>query len=599
MEPDAPTTPHAEYSRRLDACRREATRLERLERLVGGARVSVFVPFAVLFWLFFNQESLALLWALVPVAVFVVLLVRHQQVARALRRAARAVGFYERGLARLEERWAGHGRQGTRFLSDQHPYALDLDLFGRGSLFERLCAAGTRAGEDTLAAWLLAPAAPEVVRERQAAVAELRDRLGLREDLGVLGAAVPDGVDLDALVAWGSAPPLPLGFGTRAAAALLAAAAVATLAAWGFGYTGPTPFVLALMAEGAFALWLAGRVRQVLGPVERRARDLAVLAGLLERLEREPYAAPRLKHLRAELDAAGAPPSRRIRQLFLLLDRLEWKRNFFFAPVALVLLWATRVALAVERWRVASGPAVGRWLAAVGEFEALASLAAYGYENPDDPFPEMVADGPLYDGEGLGHPLIPAARCVRNDLRLGGDARVLVVSGSNMSGKSTMLRTAGVNAVLAQAGAPVRARRLTLSPLAVGATLRIQDSLQEGKSRFYAEITRMRQLVDLAKGPAPLLFLLDEILHGTNSHDRRLGAEAVVRGLVEHGAVGLVTTHDLALTHIVELLAPRAANVHFEDRFEDGAIVFDYRMRPGVVTNSNALALMRAVGLEV
>src|SRR5262249_13651944 len=243
--------------------------------------------------------------------------------------------------------------------------------------------------------------------------------------------------------------------------------------------------------------------------------------------------------------------------------------------------------------------AVGGWLGVVGQFEALCALATYAYENPADPFPEVVEGGPCYEGEALGHPLIPTVRCVRNDLRLGEDLRVLVMSGSNMSGKSTMLRPVGVNAVLALAGAPVRAARLRLSPLVVGATLRIQDSLQAGRSRFYAELLRVRQVVDLSRGRPPLLFLLDEIFHGTNSHDRRLGAEAVVRGLVEHGAIGLITTHDLSLTHIVEVLAPRAANVHFADHFENGQMVFDYKMRPGVVQHSNALALMRAVGLEV
>jgi DNA mismatch repair ATPase MutS len=209
-----------------------------------------------------------------------------------------------------------------------------------------------------------------------------------------------------------------------------------------------------------------------------------------------------------------------------------------------------------------------------------------------------VSDGPCFDAEGLGHPLISRERCVRNDVNLVGGLRVLVVSGSNMSGKSTLLRTAGVNAVLALAGAPVRARRLRLSPLAVGATLRVQDSLQAGRSRFFAEITRVRRLLDMARA-GPLLFLLDEVFQGTNSGDRRQGAEAVVRRLVEAGALGLVTTHDLALTGIAERLAPRAANVHFEDRFENGAMTFDYRMRPGVVRCTNGLALMRAVGIEV
>jgi DNA mismatch repair ATPase MutS len=168
-----------------------------------------------------------------------------------------------------------------------------------------------------------------------------------------------------------------------------------------------------------------------------------------------------------------------------------------------------------------------------------------------------------------------------------------------MSGKSTLLRTVGINAVLALAGAPVRAARLSMTPLAIGATLRIQDSLQEGRSRFYAEITRIRELTDLARGRLPLLFLLDELFHGTNSHDRLIGATGVLGSLLDRGAIGLVTTHDLALTAIADRLSPRAANVHFDDHFEGGEIVFDFRMKPGPVTRSNALALMRSVGLDI
>ena len=274
-------------------------------------------------------------------------------------------------------------------------------------------------------------------------------------------------------------------------------------------------------------------------------------------------------------------------------------RGCLLSTLYSLLLWSTQFAIAIENWRRISGPAVGRWLAAVGEFEALCALSGYGYEHPADPFPELVEQGICFEGEGLGHPLLPVDLCVRNDVRLGGELRVLLVSGSNMSGKSTLLRTVGTNAVLAFAGAPVRAAGLRLSPLSVGASIRIVDSLQDGSSRFYAEITRLRQLVDMTKGAFPLLFLLDELLHGTNSHDRRIGAEAVVRGLVDRGAVGLFTTHDLALAEIAEALGPRAANVHFQDHLEDGKIVFDYVMRPGIVRKSNALELMRSVGLEV
>jgi DNA mismatch repair ATPase MutS len=353
-----------------------------------------------------------------------------------------------------------------------------------------------------------------------------------------------------------------------------------------------------LAAEGLFALPLRRRVQKIARDVELPGQDLALLADMLARLEAERFASPLLAQLRAALDTEGVPPSQRIKQLHRLINLLDARRNQLFAAIAPLLLWGTQFTLAIESWRSVSGPAIERWLVALGDFEALCSLSGYAYERADDPFPEIAESGPLFDGEGLGHPLLPLQRCVRNDVSLG-PLRALVVSGSNMSGKSTLLRTVGTNAVLALAGAPVRAHHLKLSPLVVGTSMRIQDSLQEGTSRFYAEIQRLRQLVDLAQGPVPLLFLLDEILHGTNSHDRRIGAEAIVRGLLARDAIGLVTTHDLTLTQIADNLAPRAMNVHFEDHLENGSMSFDYRMRPGVVEKSNALALMRSVGLEV
>jgi DNA mismatch repair ATPase MutS len=284
----------------------------------------------------------------------------------------------------------------------------------------------------------------------------------------------------------------------------------------------------------------------------------------------------------------------------------DWQHNVIFAPVGLFLLWGTHLAWAIEAWRRTHGTAVEAWLESVGEFEALSSLSAYAYEHPADPYPTVAAIGtererPMarFDATELGHPLLPSAQMVRNDVRLESPASVMVVSGSNMSGKSTLLRTVGVSVVMAQMGAPVRAASLHLSPLRVGATLRVQDSLQEGRSRFYAEITRVRELADIARGDVPLLFLLDELFHGTNSHDRLIGASGVLHSLLDKGAIGLITTHDLALTAVANELAPRAVNVHFEDRFEGGDLHFDYRMKAGPVTRSNALALMRAVGLDV
>jgi hypothetical protein len=619
-EAGAGQAPREVYANRLQERRQRLAELGRLERWVGNARVGLFLVGLLLAWLAFGAGLLSGWWLAVPAVPFVVLLLVHEAVTRKWRRAGRAAEFYEAGLARIDHQWKGKGRAGTQFYNEHHPYAVDLDLFGKGSLFELLCTARTHAGESTLASWLLAPASPGEIRDRQEAVAELRPRLDLREDMALLAAEAPVGVDFSAVVAWGAAPTVLLPAWLGYVALVLGVLSLSTVCGWLAVTVGVPPSAVpagelfdragvalplsVLLVQGLFVLWHGGRVSHVLRVVERRARDLGLLASLLAHVEQAPFTSARLRQLRSTLETTGSgshglPPSRRVARLGNLIELLDSRRNQFFAPIALLLLWGTQVAYAIERWRAESGPAIGRWLAAVGEFEALCALAAYSFENPLDPFPEIVPEGPLYDGSELGHPLVPRQAMVPNDLQLSPDLRVLVVSGSNMSGKSTFLRTVGINAVLAQAGAPVRARRLRLSPLAVGATLRIQDSLQEGRSRFYAEVLRVRQVVELTRGPLPLLFLLDEIFAGTNSHDRRLGAEAVVGGLVRAGAIGLVTTHDLSLTHIAEQLAPRAANIHFADRFEGGVMKFDYRVHEGVVRHSNALALMRAVGLEV
>lgn len=591
------TGPRAEYERRRGERLEEAAGRMRLFRKVGIARLASLLALVVMTWLAFR--GLSAWWLLGPAVTFIISAVIQDRISQSRRRCERAADFYDQGIDRLDDRWAGRGQTGERFLDDSHPYAADLDLFGRGSLFELLSTARTRAGEETLARWLLSPARPGVVRARQGAVAELRPLLDLREDLALLGEGVRSGSEARPLAEWAAAPPWRVSAVVRFAAAASAVLTLFALVLWIAG-RGPIPFLVAFALGQAFAYRLRSQVEHVGGGVDGAGRDLALLSGVLARVERERFDSPRLVELRAALDVEGHPPSWQIARLNLLIDLLDARRNMIFAPFALVLLWPLQMAIALERWRGRCGPAVSSWLDAVGEFEALSSLAAYSYERPQDPFPELVEnDVARFEAEALGHPLIPAARNVRTDLRLAAEPCVLVVSGSNMSGKSTLLRSAGTNAVLALAGAPVRASRLRLTPLQAGASIRIQDSLQAGASRFYAEITRLRQIVELTANDLPVLFLLDEILHGTNSHDRRIGAEGVVRGLVERGAIGLVTTHDLALARIAEELAPRAANVHFEDQLENGRMTFDYLLRPGVVRRSNALELMRSVGLEV
>jgi hypothetical protein len=596
----ASLSPREEYLRRLENARELTILEDRRDARLADGRLAVFLVAGgvglAAFWL----HWLSSWWLLIPGLAFVGLVVLHDQVIKARDRARELSALYERGLARVDDQWIGIGRDGARFLEAHHPYSADLDLFGPGSMFQRLSMARTTVGERRLADWLLTPAEPTTIRERQEAVEELANKLDFRESLARSSESIGDCLDSEGLAHWAAhSERIPLGL-IRLVAILFAIVATLAVCGWLALDLDPRIVFAVLAIEGGFAFAVSKPVGRILEAVDRRAEDLTALACILERIEGESFESPALVTLRQRLMGSGHTASSRIAHVRQLVDRLEWGRNMVFAPFAIVWLWGTQVGLSVESWRRKFGKNVREWVEVAAEFEAFASLSAYRFENPDDPFPTIrETDGGFVSALGMGHPLLPKASCVRNDLALGGELQVMVISGSNMSGKSTCLRALGSNVVLALAGGPVKAHEMSLSPLAIGATLRVQDSLQTGTSRFYAEILRIRQVVDLSRGALPLLFLLDEVLAGTNSHDRLEGASAVVKGLIERGAIGLVTTHDLALAEVADSLAPRAKNVHFEDQFSDGVMRFDYVMRPGVVRKSNALELMRAIGLEV
>jgi len=590
--------PADEYRQRQSVRESRVARLEKMHIALGNLRLALAASALVLAWLSLRSHLLSPWWLLAPVVAFAVIAFWHSQILRSRELAQRAVAFYARGLARIEDRWSGSGETGERFSDPHHVYAADLDLFGPSSLFQLLSAARTRMGEETLARWLLSPAKVDEIRKRHAAVEELRDQLDLREDLAVLGQDVSVGVHPEALATWAESPNQMAPRWLVWVAPLLAAAAVLGAIAWAV-WDVATPLVVVIVVEAAFTWGLRKKLDAVLHGTEQAFRDLDLLAGVLGRIEAQSFQDPGLRELQRALLSSGVTAFQALVRLRTLVDLVNARHDFFVRLIDAPLMYSVQVAFAAERWRRAHGSVVRNWIAAVGETEALLSLTAYSFEHPADPFPEFTAGSATFAAEGLGHPLLPAATCVRNDVILSGEMRALLVSGSNMSGKSTLLRAVGVNTVLAMAGAPVRARQLRLTPLQVGACIRINDSLQEGSSRFYAEIKRLRQIFDYAGAEPALLFLLDELLQGTNSKDRRVGGEGIVRALMDRGAIGLVSTHDLALTDIGGALDGRLHNVHFEDELANGRITFDYRLREGVVTKSNGLELMRSIGLDV
>ncbi len=611
-------SPSTIYKRFLSKNRDKLAYQQKWDRHLGYTKVTLaFTVVALMIWYLHELHRFWLL--LIPVGALVALAIVHEKVLARIREIKAVLNYYDRGLARLEDRWAGTGEGGERFMDAAHPYARDLDVFGKGSVFELFCTFRTRAGEETLARWLLEPAPRGEIRARQCAAQELRTRVKYRERLFTAGDKVRLGLHPDSLAAWGegkssfTSPWLPV---LAAALAVLWVASVALALAALLVILGIADFhsatlhapylsILPLLLLSATNLmvnrFLMKRSSTSAEAVEEATDDLDLLMEVLRILEQEQFESPRLADLQSALKGSGIPPSAAVKRLDRIVRYLEQRRNGLLAWFGLdhFLLYTAQWMFRAEAWRRQFGPAIRGWLGAVGEMEVLAALSGYAYEHPGDAWPEIDDENPCFEAESFAHPLLPEGKAVRNDLKLGDGLQLIVLSGPNMSGKSTLVRGIGINAVLAQCGAPVRAKRLRLSRLAVGASICVLDSLQGGVSRFYAEIKRLKLISDLAQGPIPVLFLLDELLSGTNSHDRLLGTQLVVNALVQHGAMGMVTTHDLALTRIPENMDGKARNDHFEDHLENGQLAFDFKLKAGVVQTSNALKLMQSIGLLI
>jgi hypothetical protein len=601
--------PMEEYRRRLLAHEKRAAELKATHLWVGYVRLALVVVFLAVAWFTVFQRYGPRWLVAVPIVLFLAAGVVHGRVLRRLGIARRSAEIYRVGMARIEDRWVG---MQERALSAEMRarvrvslYAADLDIVsldvaGRGGLFELLCVARTRMGEERLLEWLLEPAVVGEILERQVAVEELRVRVDFREKMAVAGEAGVIGVQVEALRVWAEAPDLLTQGWMPWVAGVLAVAAVGAVGYWVWSLS-ISALLVVLLIEAAVRRPFVRQIDGVLEGTDKALKNLQLLAALLEVMEAESFASARLKEIGEKLRShavAGSVAIGRLARLGAYRDSMD--NPIVKVGLNLPLMYSVQLAYAVQRWRRRHGGAVRLWLEAVAEMEALLSLATYRYEHPGDVFPEFLEGEARVEAVKVGHPLIAAAKCVRNSLRMGGETRVLLISGSNMSGKSTLMRTVGVNTVLAMCGAPVRAESLRLTPLRIGASLLVNDSLQEGHSRFYAEIEKLGRICVLAEGAgdAGVMFLLDELLQGTNSKDRMVGAQGVIRALVEAGAMGIVTTHDLALAEM-EGLSGGLRNMHFQDEIVEGEMRFDFTLREGVAMKSNGVELMRLIGLKV
>ena len=626
----------------------EASGLLTRVRRVSTARLAVALVALVLALGGGDAGLWSVWWVVVPGALFVWLAFVHERLLNRARGVHHVAQLYHRAAVRVDRDTEGEpGSPGTpaaairRGGTPAHRNTVDedhrladrrhrvsevadshlgdhLDLFGSGGLFERVADWRTDTGGETLAEWLLQPAAPAEVSARQVAIRELASRIEIQETLAATGCLEPwPNTRSSVVLGWlgsgdetgeepaeaealpkSEANASPGNSGRKheplfaALAVLLSAAMLGGLARWLTAGEGSF-FLAAVSLSAAWGLWLRSQVREEEAVLRLMESEIAGIRQIALSVTTEGFESPLLVALAERLGRADAA----LRKLERLQVRLSARRNLLFAPVAAMLFWGTHHRWAIARWRRRHGREAREWVRAAGEFDALLALAQYCIERPGHVFPEFD-DVPGLEARGLGHPLIPEVRLQRNDVRLGrGEADVLIVTGSNMSGKSTLLRTIGVNFVLARMGAPTAATTFRLGPLALGASIAVHDSLQDGVSRFLAELLALKAVLNTGSGEEPLLFLLDEVLQGTNSDDRRAAAAALLRELGRRSAVGVMTTHDLSLTELAHELPGRVRNKHFTERVVDGAMEFDYQLRDGVLARGNALDLMRILNL--
>ena len=585
-----------EYRDRIGQIEAAVAHLQMRQGTTAAVMALALVTAGTFFFLAFSRRAMPVWYPPLPLIAAVVAFRKYRRQRSEISHSLRLRRFYVRGLERLEEHWAGNGISGEEFQARGHIYAADLNVFGSGSLFERLCTARTHLGCERLAYYLQEPVSPEEIRRRQASVRELAERSDLREKLTLLGRRDFEESRRQTFTAWldsaptGFAPWLrPAALTSSVVLSVLSLAVLLSPSTWPV----LVPAILPIAAVNAAAgLWLRTRVRSVLKAAAPVASESALIREGLELLAGERFVAPKLAALTTCVGAAGAALRRLQPWLTILENRTK---DWFYAPF-LWLLLGTQTALAIESWRLRHGNTLRQWLDAWAEFEALNSLACYAHENPEDCWAKLDETGTTFRAEGLGHPLLARDACVRNDVSIGEAYRFCVLSGSNMSGKSTLLRSIGLAAVLAFAGAPVRARSLHLGVMRICASISIADSLREGKSKFLAEVERLRQTLEFSAA-GPVLFLVDEIFSGTNSPDRQAAADAVARTLSARGAIGASSTHDIALAAIA---AHGGANLHMGSREgTENPLDFDYILKPGVTTESNALAIARMAGVPV
>lgn len=581
------------------------------DRLSNYRLIAFILGFAIAFFLYLKLSGvIGIVTGLITISLFVYLAVRHKHVRTHLKYSQILAGLNQKGLDRLTGEWVTFPDSGAEFKDEEHPFASDFDLFGQASIFQWINSAQTPWGRETLKNVLKQPPRDRMeIIKRQEAVTELARKLSWRHRFEAEGIYVSNKFrSTEPLLSWAKQtqeaylhPAVKLGMRVLPAITLL------MVLLYALQLSVPWQIPVLLVGVQILLLWVYGKERsQILSMVYRHEASLKTYAEMLKHLERIDFDAEWLKKRQGVLrDAEGHQAYKQIQRLSKLVEWISNRDNAMFMVVNILLLWDYQCMIELEAWKKKSGRHLKKWLEVIAELEALSSLSNIRFENPDWVMPQILEDS----GQGrevssglsarkMGHPLLTRNR-VANDFVMKKPSGIVLITGSNMSGKSTFLRTVGSNLVLAYIGAPVCAVQFSCSRFTLWSCMRVSDNLEQSISSFYAEILRIKKIVQAVKTDKPVFFLLDEIFKGTNSHDRHQGAIALINQLQKEGAMGLVSTHDLELGELENKSKGQIMNYHFREYYENQEIRFDYKLRAGISTTRNALYLIKLAGIEI
>ncbi len=555
-------------------------------------------------FLYLSYYILGSVLFVISLVSFIILIVMHEKVKVSKEKALSLVEINQKALGRIKGEWVEFEDKGEEFIDQKHPYSIDLDIFGQASVFQWINTTVTPMGRKLLKGILTNPLKDRVkIKERQDAITELSDKLDLRQQFLSEGSFdVKEMKDPDDLLEWANNKnPMFryawVGWGVKILTALTVVSIFLPFLSFGFFLYMTIPLLLIQAILFIVKLKYYFNVFEVAG---RYKDQISVLQKLLTVIENESFESRHLKGIKEGLThKKGSTTSGEIRELSVIVDMMSFKYSpAFYLLLNLIFLWDYHCMVLLERWKEQSGHNIGKWLDAVGRFDELISLANVRYDNPEWCIPQITNKKHFFSAKGMGHPLLPKGSRICNDLDINGFGNVLLITGSNMSGKSTLLRTVGLNLILACTGVPVCAIDFKCSVMDVYTSMRVNDNLEKKISSFYAELLRIKTIIEAASTDNSLLFLLDEVFRGTNTRDRHAGASAVLRKLSKMGAVGLVSTHDLELGELENDKDMYLRNYHFVESYDNNRIVFDYKLYPGVSKTTNAIYLMKMVGIN-